>query len=82
MKESHQQQTDSPTTPQSRRFIVPLEDIVMPVLFGVAIMAALFVCRRWLGLPFWGACLLGFPAGFALVFGILWLLSFLWKPRR
>jgi hypothetical protein len=68
--------------PKEQRFVVPLEDIVIPVLFVVSIAFAIAVCRRWFGLPFWGSCLLGIPAGFFLVIGGLWLLSWLSKPRR
>ena len=76
-----QPNTNPEATPKRPRLVVPLEDLVMPVLFITAIAAAVFLCRRWFGLPFWGSCLLGIPGGFVLVAGGLWLLSLFPRSR-
>ncbi len=71
--------TKCEATPKRPRFVVPLEDIVMPAAFIGVTSAGVAVCL-WLGLPFWGACIVGVSAAWLFVMGVVWLLSRSSKP--
>ena len=82
MKMSHQPDIKDKETPRPSRFTVPIEDVLMPVVFIAAISIAIVIFRSWLALPFWVSCLLGIPAAFITIFGIIWLLSLISKPNQ
>lgn len=63
------------------RFIAPLEDVIAPVLFVCSIVVTIIALKKWLGLPFWAACVVGVPTAVAGVIGLIWLLSRFSGPR-
>ena len=64
------------------RFVVPLENIVLPIAFIAATALAIGAHQRWLQLPFWLSVTLGVPDGILLtVFGV-WLVGIFSKGRR
>jgi hypothetical protein len=54
---------------------LPIVNVLMPLLFIVAIACAVVAWHRLAGAPFWLAAVLGLPTGFITVFGGLWLLA-------
>jgi len=65
---------DNPDKPTKKRSL-PLEDVIAPLVFIVAIAGAVVAWHRLAGAPFWLAAILGLPTGFITVFGGLWLLA-------
>jgi hypothetical protein len=65
---------DHPDKPTKTRMI-PLEDVIAPVVFIVVMAGAVVAWRIFGGTPVWLAAVLGVPSGFALVLGGVWLLA-------
>jgi hypothetical protein len=64
---------DSSVKPPKKHNL-PLEDVIAPLIFILAIAGAIFGYRL-AGAPFWLAAILGLPTGFITLFGCIWLLA-------
>ena len=67
--------TEHEPNPQQKRRAIPLEGIVAPLVFIIGIAGSIVVLRRFTGLPFWAAALLGVVGFFLVALGGLWLFS-------
>ena len=60
-----------PTTKSS----LPIEDVIAPLVFIIAIAGAIIAWHKFTGAPFWLSTILGILSGFAAVMATVWIFA-------